>query len=445
MRRPAVARVLVYAPIRFGSVAFLFAVQAAWAQSPAPPGSYRPQAALVEPAAPLNLHQALALAFAANPELAVAAREVEATQAAVEQSGARPNPELAVEVEDTRSLTRTTTVQISQPIELGGKRAARIGAAERERDLATVDLRARRSELRANVTATFHAVLAAQERVKLAADTTDLARRASEAAAKRVLAGKVSPVEETKARVAEAGARLDAAQAQAELRATRQSLAATWGNLAPRFGRAEAPGGDSALAALPTPEVLAARVASSPALQRAQIEVQRRTALSEGARASQVPDLNVSLGLKRDNALGYNQVIVALAIPLPVFDTRQGALLEALRREDKSRDELVATQLRLSSEAQQARDRLEAARTEAQMLRDDVLPGAQSAYDAATKGFELGKFDFLDVLDAQRTFFAAKSQYLRALAETYRAAADIDRLLGDAAEPSALPQTKPQE
>lgn len=85
----------------------------------------------------------------------------------------------------------------------------------------------------------------------------------------------------------------------------------------------------------------------------------------------------------------------------------------------------------------------EAARTEAQLLRDDVLPGAQSAYDAATKGFELGKFDFLDVLDAQRTFFAAKSQYLRALAETYRAAADIDRLLGDASDASALPPAKP--
>lgn len=443
MRRPAVARVLLNTLIPFGSVACLFAVQTAWAQSPAAPASYQPQAALVEPAAPLSLQQAIALALAANPELAVARREVEATQAVVQQSGARPNPELSFEVEDTRTVTRTTTVQINQPIELGGKRAARIDAAERERDMASVDLRARRSELRANVTAAFHAVLAAQERVKLASDTTELAHRATEAAAKRVLAGKVSPVEETKARVAEAGARLDAAQASAELRATRQSLAATWGNLTPRFGRAEAPGDGSALAALPEPEALAARVAASPALQRAQIEVQRRTALSEGARASQVPDLTVSLGLKRDNDLGYNQVIVALAIPLPIFDTRQGALLEALRREDKSRDELVATQLRLSSEAQQARDRLEAARTEAQLLRDDVLPGAQSAYDAATKGFELGKFDFLDVLDAQRTFFAAKSQYLRALAETYRAAADIDRLLGDASDASALPPAKP--
>jgi len=67
-----------------------------------------------------------------------------------------------------------------------------------------------------------------------------------------------------------------------------------------------------------------------------------------------------------------------------------------------------------------------------QALQADVLPGSKSAYDAATIGFENGKFSFLEVLDAQRTYFTAKSQYLKALAEAHRAAAEIDRLLGGA-------------
>ena len=70
------------------------------------------------------------------------------------------------------------------------------------------------------------------------------------------------------------------------------------------------------------------------------------------------------------------------------------------------------------------------------MLQRDILPGAQSAYDAATKGFELGKFSFLEVLDAQRTSFQAKSQYLRALAEAHRSAAEIERILGVASTQS---------
>jgi cobalt-zinc-cadmium efflux system outer membrane protein len=75
-------------------------------------------------------------------------------------------------------------------------------------------------------------------------------------------------------------------------------------------------------------------------------------------------------------------------------------------------------------------------------LQRDVLPGAKSAYDAATVGFENGKFNFLEVLDAQRTYFAAKSQYLKALAEAHRAAADIDRVLGESAPSATQPVNK---
>jgi outer membrane protein, heavy metal efflux system len=440
MRLPALARAL-HSRVGTGALVclILFGARPAWAQSPPAPDPARPATQPLEPATPLTLQQALALALSGNPDLAVAVREVEATQGAVLQGSARPNPELSTLIEDTRSATRTTTIQISQPIELGGKRAARIDAAERERDIATADLRTRRAELRAAVAAAFHAVLAAQERVQLSADSAELARRATDAAAKRVQAGKVSPVEETKARVAEAVARLEAAQAQSDLRSARQSLAATWGSVAPRFERAQAPDAAAELPPLPTPDALARRVAASPALARAQVEVQRRQALTAIDRAKRVPDLTLSLGVKRDTELGRSQAIVGLAIPLPLFDTNRGGLLEALRREDKARDELAALQVKLRVEALLLRERLAAAHTEATLLRADVLPGAQSAFDAAVKGFELGKFDFLDVLDAQRTLFQARSQHLRALAEAQRAAAEIDRLLGDEAEAAAQP------
>ncbi|MEJ8852716.1 TolC family protein [Variovorax rhizosphaerae] len=77
-----------------------------------------------------------------------------------------------------------------------------------------------------------------------------------------------------------------------------------------------------------------------------------------------------------------------------------------------------------------------AARTEAIALGADVLPGAQSAFDASTRGFERGKFSFLKVLDAQRTLQQARTQYLRSLAEAHRAAVDLNRILGVDAMPA---------
>ena len=402
-------------------------LSAALAADAAPPAA--------EAGALLTLQQATALALSANADVAAAAREVEASEAAALQGGARPNPELSLTLEDTRSATRSTTFQLNQPIEMGGKRAARIDAAERSRDIAVAELAARRAELRAAVAAAFQDVLVAQERITLAADAVALAARASDATGKRVLAGKISPVEETRAKVAESTARMEAAQAQTQLRSARLRLAATWGNLAPRFERAV--GGAADLPPLPPRDVIDARLAASPNLQRAQLEVQRRRALAELERARGVPDLSLSLGLKRSAELGRNQAIVGVSIPLPVFDNNRGNRLEALRREDKARDELAATRIKLATEVLLAREQLDAARAEAQNLQGDILPGAQSAYDAASKGFDLGKFNFLDVLDAQRTLFQAKSQYLRALADAHRAAADIDRLLGDSPEPGA--------
>ena len=69
----------------------------------------------------------------------------------------------------------------------------------------------------------------------------------------------------------------------------------------------------------------------------------------------------------------------------------------------------------------------------------EVLPGAQDVFDATTKGFTLGKFSFLETLDAQRTLLAARAQYLRALSQTHRAAAELERLLGAQADAGSGP------
>jgi cobalt-zinc-cadmium efflux system outer membrane protein len=115
---------------------------------------------------PLTLDTAIRTAFDGNPELSAARREVEAVQGARIQAGVFPNPTLNAQIEDLKRDTRTTTVLLSQPIEFGGKRGARIEAAERAIEVARAQLEARQADLRANVTAAFFAALIAQDRVE---------------------------------------------------------------------------------------------------------------------------------------------------------------------------------------------------------------------------------------------------------------------------------------
>ena len=54
----------------------------------------------------------------------------------------------------------------------------------------------------------------------------------------------------------------------------------------------------------------------------------------------------------------------------------------------------------------------------------------RNADRAARIGFEYGKFSFLELLDAQRSWLAAQSQALQTQANAYRALAEIESLLG---------------
>lgn len=429
-------------PAPLGALALLLSGASSLAASPDPtsaPSLTPASPAAVVEAPVLTLAEALRLAEAHNPDLATARLELQATEAAALQAGARPNPELGVLLEGRDRSTRTSTLQLSQAIELGGKRAARVAAAEQVRAQAAVALEARRNEVRASVTAAYFELVAAQEQERLAISSLDLAGSAAAAASKRLQAGKVPPLEQARARVAEAAARSELAQAQSERLLARRRLAAHWGQSPQAVGQA---GTDAqALPALPSEQALAQGLAEAPALQLARLDIARRQALVDAERARRVPDLTLTLGAKRDAERGQTQAVVGFSIPLPVLDGNQGNLLEALRREEQAREALGAATLRLQAELAQALERLRLSRDQVQLLRQEALPTAQTAYDAALKGYELGKFAFLDVLDAQRTLFQLRRQLWRDSAEAFRAAADLDRLLG---RPTQTPESKPE-
>jgi len=385
----------------------------------------------------LTLEAALRSALHHHPQLRAAQLEVDASDGAVRQASVLPNPSLDYTQEDLKKQNRTTTLLLSQPLELGGKRAARTALAERGREIAQADLAVRRAEVRATAIQAFFDALVAQERVSVAEESLRIAEGGSAAAARRVAAGKVSPTEATRASVAQANARIELRQARADrqtaLRALTAVMAVPDGTVLQLDGRPEA------LPPLPANETLAQRLNEAPALRRAQREVQYAEAAYELERSRRIPDVRLSLGSKRTEETGRSQAVIGISVPLPVFDRNQGAQYQALRRRDAARALAQAEALRLRSEVLQAADQLQAREDEVQALQQEVLPGARSAYEAASRGFELGKFSFLDVLDAQRTWLLARAQYLNALSQAHRAAADLERRLG--APESALAES----
>jgi cobalt-zinc-cadmium efflux system outer membrane protein len=374
----------------------------------------------------LTLAAAQARVLQRSAALQALAHDVAAQDGLVRQAGVIPNPELSSLIEDRPG--RSTTIQLTQPVELGGKRGARINAAEAERELARATLNARRSELRAQTSIAFHHLLAAQARLELADATLALARQALDGASGRVAAGKNSPVDESRARIAMSGAEIELMQARGDAANARETLAAMWGgsgqDLEPLQGQL-----DRLPDAAPLPALLE-RLAQAPGIARAGSELRRRLALGRVEHARRMPDLAVTVGSKKDEQLGHRQAVFGLSLPLPLFDRNQGRIDDSAQRTLQARAELAAITSVLASELRIAHSRLMVARGQAQSLQTGHLPAARSTYEAARKGYEYGKFSILDVFDAQRVLLQAQTQHLRVLADAHGAAADIERILG---------------
>lgn len=376
----------------------------------------------------LTLDSALQSAFVNNPELAAAQWEIDIAQGGRQQAGLIPNPVLSVDAEDTRRDTRTTGVKLSQTLELGGKRGARIDVASRAQDAAALTLEQRRNTLRADVIDSYYSALHAQERLDLAQRSLALAERGLVVANARVTAGKTSPVEATRAQVQLSEIRLELNRAQMGLTDGYRRLAASTGSATVEFQAVATQG----LPQLPAAQLLA-RLEQTAELRLAELQILQGEASVGLEKAQRIPDLDVSIGSQYDAGARERVNLVGVSMPLPLFNRNQGNVLAASRRADQARDLRNATELRLRTETRQALDLWQTANSEVRAFNQQILPAAQSAVDSATRGFEMGKFNFLDVLDAQRTLIAARTQYLVATAQATDAWVRIERIYGDLA------------
>ncbi|HMN82022.1 MAG TPA: TolC family protein [Burkholderiaceae bacterium] len=398
------------------------------AQSPALPAGPPPTETAEAPAPFVDLDQVIERVLRDNPTLRALRQDEDAARALERQAALRPNPVLSYDDQRGPSGNRAYAASISIPLEIAGQRAARMDAAQASTRAVGSDVGQRSAELRAAAIQAFFDLVGAQDRLELARGSRELAQRATSVAGRRVAAGRASPVEEARARVAEATARIENSQANVNLETARIRLAALWGGGEPRVFNARTP--TARLPAEPAADELFRRLEAAPALVRARAEIERRESLLRLARAQAAPAtaLNVGTGTLIENGQRANLVGVSIAIPL--FDRNQGNIAEATIRAQQARQELAAAERMLRAELDQALTRLKAAREEARLADQEILPEASRTLDAATRGYELGKFGFLDVLDAQRTLFAARGQWLRALADSYKAAAEVERLLG---------------
>lgn len=394
--------------------------------------------ALAPPGAPaLTLEDALARATEGSPALAACRHERAAREAEASQAGRRANPELAVDLENFAGSGAVagldeaeTTISLSQLVELGGKRARRVAAANLARDVAVWDCEVRRLDVMTATATAFVEVVAAQHRTLLADTLVVVAEEVLASVQRRVEAGGVSPVEERRARVSLELARVERERTARALTVARATLAAAWGDASPSFDRVE--GDLEGIAFLDVPELdgLLARVDASPELARWATELGRREAERAAARADGTPDLAIGGGVRRFHGPGETALTVGVSLPLPFLDRNRDAAHAADRRVDAAREERRDASVRLRRDLGALHAALVDAHDEAAALRKLILPEADAALAESREAYRRGRLRLTDVLDAQRSAFELRGRYVDALAAANALSAEVERLLG---------------
>lgn len=388
-----------------------------------------------EPDGALPLRDALALALVRNPKLASVSWESRITEARKLQAGVLPNPEVEMAAEEvagngSRRGTESAVygIRLSQLVELGGKRSARVDLADSERRLAGWDRESQRLAVLTQTTLGFIDVLAAQEHLALAQELVRISEKTLTTVSSRVEAGKVAPLERAKAEVEAANNRVAQNKADSELRASRKRLVATWGSTLPRF--ATAAGDLQLITDIPTYERVQALLGQNPEVARWAQEMERRLAALALEQARRIPDLTIGVSAQRFKADDEQAYAFSLGMPLPIFDRNQGGVLEARYRLAQGEHDRKDAEVRAAAALAESYEALVTARAEAIGLRDTVVPAATRAFEAAQNGYQEGKFSYLDVLDAQRTLFEARGSLLEAQARYQRSVAIIESLIG---------------
>jgi cobalt-zinc-cadmium efflux system outer membrane protein len=408
----------------------------------------------------ITLNQALSLALMHNPELAASTWDVRSGEARLIQAGLFPNPELDVEVENfggsrkeedsdgsseriKRFDAAETTVALSQLIETAGKRSKRKQVATRDHDLLGWDFETKRLDTITEVTNAFIDLLGLQERMVLTDNLVDLSQDVFNTVSERVKAGKVSPVEETRAQVALSTIQIEQERVKRELEAGRKRLAATWGSNKSAFQRVS--GTLETITALPPYESLITRISQNPDIARWETELEQREAALRLEKAQRYPDLTIAGGFKYLSEWNDQTYVMGMSLPLPFLNRNQGAILEASNNLQKAREERTAAEVNAIATLDELYQTLLSSYNEVTVLRDTILPGAESAFNASNEGYLEGKFSYLDVLDVQRSLFDAEDTYINSLVAYHKALTSIERLIGEDLTTIAATQTNEKE
>lgn len=381
----------------------------------------------------LTIEKAWHFVCKCSPHLQIVEEKLCEAKGGTMQASLTPNPELSLSLgrSDSRSVSGHTQMdfdyEISQEIELGGKKAARVGHARWEEEVALWEIKETRRELFLELIHSIIEVKASEERVVIAREQMKISAEALKTIEAKVNAGKSTRLHLTQGQLLHDQKKADCYLAKNSLEIAKHHLASLWGgegdsidsvqfNLKNLMDHSSYAVYEQALKHHPT----LCRLESEKCSARWDQAVQNSEA---------IPDVKLSIGMDNEENFQDCDIGFGLSIPLPIFDRNQGNRYQALKKVCRKKSEKRYEWLKLLRELNATFFEMKSAYKRACILRDHVDQRLNLILKDVEEGYKQGKLEYYEVLVTQEDFFKIQSEYIDALSHFHQKMAELQVLV----------------
>lgn len=391
----------------------------------------------------LRLQPLIQEALAVNPEIRAEAKKWDAAKERPPQAGSLDDPMLSFEIENlpTHSFAFTQEdmtmkkLGLSQSFPFFGTLDLRSEVAHREANAIGQGYQDKRNEIVRRVKEAFYDLYAIDRSLEVVEKNRELLREFVKIAETKYSVGKGVQQDVLKAQV-ELSKLLDE---QIRLEQSRQAAEARLNAILNRpphtpLGRTEE--ASKVELTMGLKELQTRALENRPLLKGLQEEIERSKAANALARKRYFPDLTMSVGyaFREDSAMvrrsDFFSAGFAINIPL-YFKTKQdrqvaetAALINSAREQyQAARNEVFSMVKGLTADIEKGRKLLD-------LLETGLIPQARLSLDSAVAGYQVGKVDFLTMLDNQITLFNFEKEYYRTMGEYQTSLAKLEWVVG---------------
>jgi cobalt-zinc-cadmium efflux system outer membrane protein len=387
---------------------------------------------------PVSLDELLAFADRHSPLLNVARSTRSRAEAARIAAGPLlpGNPELTVAVGPrvgSGDNAMNVDVSLMQPLEIAGERGKRIDAAKASKDLTDAEIEQIRWRVHCDVHAAFHRALVEKDRALLAQRVVGFQEEVLRVVERQIAAGDAPPLtlRLAQAEVAQAKQVLVAGE-QASLAARiRLAQLSGWPAASPPVlaGGLDAPRDPPPLAQLT--ELAAERL---PGLRVAGARIREAEAKAEAAAREGWPKPAIGAQYRYEGGTPTEArkdvVMGVISLPIPSFQTNQGARALARAEVTVAEAELNADRQLLAGAVAEAHSEVDAAAKRTRAYGGEILPRFEENLTLLRRSFELGEIDILALSTGRERFLRIQSDALNAQGDYFVALSNLERVVG---------------